>query len=285
MNRETPNSDFPLPGFLIVGAMKAGTTALYDFLRQCESIHVPEKELHFFNHDDQYRLGIEHYRSQFQTSLPPASPRPLLVGEKTPSYSYVPEVPERIHRDLPGVKIVWIFRDPVHRTYSHYLHAVRAGVEKQRFPRVIRDEMGGKPRPEALRYLDRSIYADQVERYLEYFPAERMHYIRFDEMLATPEAVLGDLADFLEVDRFIPQELPHSNESPELKPAWIPFYAFSLSRFGRRHKLTKFILKKGAAKRKRCQIDSGLESEMREFFRPHNRRIEQLTGFDFSSWD
>lgn len=285
MNSEATTMQTPIPGFIIVGAMKAGTTTLYDFLRQSEAIHVPEKELHFFNHDDQYQRGIEHYRRQLLSTLDASSPSPVIVGEKTPTYSYIPEVPERIQRDLPRVKIVWIFRDPVHRTYSHYLHAVRAGVEKQRFPHVVKDELAGKDRPTFLRYIDRSLYADQVERFLKHFPADQMHYIRFDEMLAEPDEVLGRLADFLGVERFATRELPHRNESPELKPAWIPFYSFSVKRFGRKHRLTKFLLRKGAADRKRCQINEALDSQMREFFRPQNRRLEALTGFDLSSWD
>jgi hypothetical protein len=245
----------------------------------------PRRNCIFFNHDDQYNNGIGYYREQLLASLDKDAPLPQLVGEKTPTYSYAPEVPGRIHENLPDVKLVWIFRDSVHRTYSHYLHAVRAGVEKQRFPRVIRDELSGKARPKSLRYLDRSLYADQVERYLSYFPAEQMHYIRFEEMLARPDEVLGKLADFLGVDRFATRELPHSNESPELKPAWIPFYSFSLARYGRRHRLTKWILRNGASARKRCQLNPSLELQMREFFRPHHRRLEELTRFDLSSWD
>lgn len=183
------------------------------------------------------------------------------------------------------MKIVWIFRDPVHRSYSHYLHAVRAGVEKERFPLVVKNELDGKIRPQFLHYLDRILYADQVERYLEFFPADQMHYVRFDEMLAKPDEVLGRLADFLGVERFATRELPHRNESPELKPAWIPFYCFPVKRFGRKHRFTKFLSRKGAAGRKRCQINEALESRMRGFFRPHNRRLEKLTGFDLSSWD
>src|SRR5262245_33715274 len=101
-----------LPNFLIVGAMKCGTSTLLGYLRQHREIYIARREVHFFDRDSQYRLGIEWYEKQFGSS-----PQHRAVGEKTPAYCFVPEAAKRIHRHLPDVKLIWIFRDPVARAY------------------------------------------------------------------------------------------------------------------------------------------------------------------------
>ena len=102
------------PSFLIVGALKAGTTTLTDELVKHPEIGVPVKELHFFNAN--YEKGLAWYEQQFGRCSE------QIVGEATPTYGYHPHLPKIIKRDYPNVKIIWILRDPVFRSYSNYVH-------------------------------------------------------------------------------------------------------------------------------------------------------------------
>ncbi|MDZ7692679.1 MAG: sulfotransferase [Balneolaceae bacterium] len=110
--------DFQYPGFLIVGAMKAGTTTLMRYLVRNPYIAIPNNEIHYFDKESNYRKGLDWYKKKFS-----ASESTQIIGEKTPTYSYDPKVPARIYKDFPDCKIVWLFRNPVDRTYSNYIHA------------------------------------------------------------------------------------------------------------------------------------------------------------------
>src|SRR4051812_49291642 len=81
-----------LPTFIIVGAAKSGSTTLVSYLQDHSDVFIPRSELHFFDDDENYRRGVDWYGRHFVGA---ADRR--VVGEKTPSYSYIERVPERIH--------------------------------------------------------------------------------------------------------------------------------------------------------------------------------------------
>ena len=170
----------PLPDFLVIGAQKAGTTALYAYLRWHPQITGPSwKEVSFF--DRHWWRGEGWYRGQF-----PLRSGGRLVGEASPSYLFHPLAPERVHALLPGVKLVALLRDPVARAYSHYQHEVALGREPLSFEDALAAE-DERTRGEVERlvadprafsrawwdhtYASRGLYADQLERWLAVFPA------------------------------------------------------------------------------------------------------------------
>src|SRR5688572_513820 len=155
---------FVLPSFVIVGAMKSGTTTLGEYLTEHEEIHVPIPEIHFFDLPRNYERGVAWYERQFE-----GAGTKRIVGDKTGTYSYLPEVPPRIARALPHAKLIWIFREPVARTYSNYWHAVSRGNERLDFATAVEREPDRVGRDVFRGYVRRSIYVEQVRRYLDYF--------------------------------------------------------------------------------------------------------------------
>ena len=104
-----------LPDFICIGVQRAGTTWLYECLKEHPEIFVPEtKELHFFN--DNYEKGMTFYSDFFND----ANSTKQVIGELTPNYYHDFTALERISQSLPNVKIIFILREPVARAYSHY---------------------------------------------------------------------------------------------------------------------------------------------------------------------
>jgi hypothetical protein len=179
-----------LPNFIIIGAGKAGTTALYQYLRSHPQIFLPEvKEPDFFTDKGNWHRGVEWYEQLFAT----ARPEHRAVGEASPSYTNFPRfvgVPERIHRVVPGAKLVYLVRHPIRRMQSNYLQRVQGGRESLPIEEALftRD------------YLDISRYGLQLRQYLQWFPREQILLVRSEDLKERREDTLRRVLQFLGVD-------------------------------------------------------------------------------------
>ena len=127
-----------LPNFLCVGAQKAGTTTLYDILKQHPEICLPvEKETHFFNKEARYLKGVTWWLKRCFSNYN----NEKILGDITPEYLFFKKVPNRIFNTLGrDIKIIIIVRDPVARAYSQYLMSVTRGFEHLSFDDAIKIE-------------------------------------------------------------------------------------------------------------------------------------------------
>ena len=189
-----------LPNFLCVGAQKAGTTTLYEVLKQHPDIYLPEvKEPHFF--DEHYTKGVTWYEQTFFKNYQNES----AAGEITPAYLYFEEVPQRILETLgPNIKILIIFRNPADRAYSHYLMNKSNGYEAASFEEVMRASQPTAGLTTAEKrmysYKYRGFYARQLNQYLRLFHKENMHFILFEDLVSDrKEEVYASILDFLQV--------------------------------------------------------------------------------------
>jgi Sulfotransferase domain len=195
----------PLPDFLILGAQKAGTTALYAYLRWHPEITGPSfKEVSFF--DRHYAHGERWYRAHM-----PAR-RQSLVGEASPSYLFHPLAPERVAGMLPDARLIALLRNPVDRAFSHYQHEVALGREPLSFEDAI-DSEEERMRGEVERmlrepsyfshdwwnytYVARGRYAEQLERWFARFPRERLLVLFTEELAADTAGTYRRVLDFL----------------------------------------------------------------------------------------
>jgi hypothetical protein len=205
-----------LPDFLILGAQKAGTTALYAYLRWHPHVTGPAfKEVSFF--DRHYARGEAWYRAH----LPARVPAGVLVGEASPSYLFHPLAPERVAGLLPEARLIAILRNPVDRAFSHYQHEVSLGRETLSFEDAI-DREEERMRGEVDRmlrdpsyfsyawwnytYLARGRYAEQLERWFAVFPRDQVLVLSTDELADDTAATYRRVLDFLGVE-------PHELES------------------------------------------------------------------------
>jgi hypothetical protein len=145
--RRITSSHRSLPDFVIIGAQKGGTTSLFEYLCQHNSVLAgPWKETRFF--DKYYRQGIDWYKAFFPLKADctgreagGAAVRKL-TGEATPEYLFDARVPARMQRHLMNVRLIVLLRDPRYRAYSHYQHAIALGWNPTpTFRRAITDEL------------------------------------------------------------------------------------------------------------------------------------------------
>lgn len=205
-----------MPNFLIIGAAKAGTTALYSYLKQHPQIYMsPEKEPHFFAFEgeklnfsgtagEQEWLNsaaitdIENYRMQFQ-----GVSKQIAIGEASALYLYIPKTPERIRHYVPDMKLIAILRNPVERAYSAFLYQIRDGLEPiADFAQALREE------EKRIRenwvpiyyYQQMGFYYTQVKRYFDTFDRNQIKVYLYEDFSTNPINILQDTFRFLGVD-------------------------------------------------------------------------------------
>lgn len=178
-----------LPNFLVIGAMKSGSTSLYNHLRDQPQVFMTSyKEPEFFVAEKTWSRGIGWYRSLFSEAG-----QARAVGEASTSYTKFTEfagVPERIHSILPDVRLIYILRHPLARIESMYNHMVLTGQENRLIDEAVLTDK---------RYLGPSLYAQNIRGYLDYFPRVQLHIMLTDELEQDPLQALKGVTAFLEI--------------------------------------------------------------------------------------
>lgn len=199
-----------MPNFLIIGAMKSGTTALYYYLGQHPQIYVsPVKEPDFFcfegrgSLDSEAVTQIESYQALFKGVSDEKA-----IGEASHCYLYEPKAVDRIKYYLPDAKLIAILRNPIDRAHSHFLHAVRSGAEPLTdFAKALReDETGVSQKGNVQDYVGRGFYYGQLKRYFDAFGRDQQVKVYlYDDLRDAPIDTLQDAFRFLGVDEsFVP---------------------------------------------------------------------------------
>ena len=208
-----------LPNFLIVGAAKSGTTALYRYIKQHPNIYMPSrKEPHYFSFTektkqtngpgDYVRTAITDFH-QYQSLFNNADSFPA-VGEASPTYLYIPGTAERIYSIIPDTKIIAILRHPAERAFSAYMHLVRDGYEKSldfedalaKESERIKQNWGP-----IWHYTKSGYYYEQLERYYEIFNHQKIKVIIYDDFKKHPEDVIKSIFKFLEINEFFEPDM------------------------------------------------------------------------------
>jgi len=206
-----------LPNFLVIGAPKAGTTSLYNYLKQHPQVYMsPAKEPKFFafegsslsfNGSDkasfQIRnstiVDIESYEKLFSGVT-----GEIAIGEASPIYLHHSRAAERIHHYIPDCKFVAILRNPMERLYSDWKHNFHYGYETIGRFRPAVDAWQKKREKQNfipyLNYVEKGYYAKHISRYLENFQHDRFALFLFEDLQAYPGHVMRSIFEFLGVD-------------------------------------------------------------------------------------
>jgi len=224
-----------LPAFIIVGAMKAGTTSLHYILSQHKDIFIPNREIMFFDIDDieqnfdffvqtSKRWQIFDYRTNFQKYLKwyksffREAKKGQLIGEDSTTYMASSKAPARIPELLPDVKLIFMLRDTAARTYSNYWHLVKTGHAIYNFEKTLQYMPGT--------LLQRSLYKQQIERYKNYFPDSQMKFIIFEDFIKNTQQNIDEICKFIGLRTSIDISKINTHKNATLVPRCIRLQIF-----------------------------------------------------------
>jgi len=252
-----------LPDFLIIGTERGGSTSLYETLDQHPQLVASAwKEIHYFTGGskkaDNYEKGEAWYRAHFP--LKRDLPAETKTFEATPLYLYHPLCAERIFNLLPAGKLIAILRNPTERAISHYFMNKRKGHETlpmlEAFQREEHESPARAPKKKEYRsdylllrddYTSRGLYAEQLQRYLKFFPSQQILLLSSEEFFKNPHTSLRQAFEFLDVDpNFQVKDVAPRNRGKE----------------------------KG-------EVPAEARKYLDDYFRPHNQALYELTGKDF----
>ncbi|MAG92427.1 MAG: sulfotransferase [Planctomycetaceae bacterium] len=291
-----------MPSFLVIGAAKAGTTAVNQFFAEHPEVYIcPVQEPRFFSFEGQKFspdhplhaktvTTIEEYRALFDGVTDEKA-----VGEVSPSYLHNTRAPGNIQAHLPDVRLIAVLRNPVDRAYSHFLHYVKGGTETTTdFASALNDVEGlslddWKPRRDYVRF---GFYHEQLSRYFARFDPKQIKVYLFEDLRREPEETLKDVYRFVGVDdTFLPDYSKQHNVSG------IP-RSRALRSFLDRPNAAKSFLRRcipGPVRRRTADIvrlrnlrkpelSKTVRAELVEVFRDDVLQLQELIGRDLSKW-
>lgn len=298
-----------MPNFLIIGAMKSGTTALYYYLRQHPDIYLNPKlkEPRFFCYEgltldfkgpaDEFVYktavtNIEDYHKFFRNADAKRA-----VGEVSVEYLYVPHTVESICSRIPHARIIAILRNPVDRAYSNYLHWVREGFEPcTNFADALRRE------PERIRenwaphwhYVQVGFYCAQLKRYYENFDRAQIRVYLYEDFQTDPVGLVQDIFRFLEVDdSFVPDTSLRHNVSgiPRIRALHVllnnshhPIKTLLKPFMPRELRLRLQVQLRNRNLRKPPPLQPALRRQLVEVYRDDILQLQGLLERDLSPW-
>lgn len=293
-----------LPNFLVIGAARSGTTALYQALAKHPQIFMSAvKEPNFFAFEEggldfggpgadfvNNSVGsLAGYRELFAEAGGKRA-----IGEASPLYLYAPGAAERIARTLGPIKLVAVLRNPVEQAFSHYLYARAQMIEPLD---SFAEALDAEPRRLAdnwqplFQYSSFPRYGEQLGRFLEQFPRENLLVHLYDEFVTDPDAVYRSIFDFLGVDAdFVPPR-------ERVNMGGVPRNA-GLQRFIMRptvlSPVLRMVLPEAARQRLRNRLSGNnivrppfpdeLRRRLLDSLREDIRHTEHLIARDLSSW-
>ncbi len=295
------------PSFLVLGAGKAGSTSLAYLLDQHPDICMSyPKEPPFFQ--TEYHQGLDYYWKKYFRSYAGQAH----AGEAAHQNSRLPYVARRIHESVPEAKLFLICRNPVERAFSAYwqnftrkadqrsfdeaidenLERLRTGplfeqeAEAELYARAI-DQARQSGRVAYASYVDSGHYAEHVERFAALFGRERIKVLFFEDLARAPQEVADAAYAHLGLDP-VPLRDTAAQNTPihpilarlfqtigglpllgRVPPAWRAKLRTALS--------SRF---KGA----KPEMSGETRRLLIEHFRPHNRRLAEVTGRNLDHW-
>lgn len=285
---------------MIVGAQKAGTTSLLRYLGEHpDCISHAQKEFTYFTDPVEYEDGPDiAYKKYFSH----ASYKGKKVISKNAGLFTNEDGLKRLRSNNPDCTIVIILRNPVERTYSSFLMEKNAGAtfEFSELPDLMKVNLGKGNKWEYEFMIDFSLYVKHLKKLYQYFAKEQIRIVLFDELKQEPLRICKEIFEKIGVDpSFNPNvEVKHNttqkarsstyakvlkkllnNENPLKKTIKKVIPGNKVSKYG--ELLRDVNVKSGTHQ----PMDEEIRKYFVDFFKPHNKELEQLIGIDLSKWD
>jgi len=205
---------YKLPSYIIIGAMKCGTSGLYHNLVQHPYIQPAKcKELRFWSNDSKFKQGMKYYKTFFNPCK-----NNQITGEASPSYILYEKVARRIEliknhpfaEEFSNVKLIVMLRHPAERAFSQYKHYIlnckrfnrgSGDIDFETFLKVYNTASFksnafwmGKD------VLERSIYINYLRFWFKYLPKEQFHIIKSEDYFKNTQEEVNKVFNFLKLD-------------------------------------------------------------------------------------
>ncbi|MBE9039488.1 sulfotransferase [Oscillatoriales cyanobacterium LEGE 11467] len=277
-----------IPNLFVVGSMKSGSNTLYNYLDEHPEIFMtkrPLKEPRYFVKEMNWSKGRDWYLSLFE-----AADKESILGEASQHYSWIPHytgVVERIAEFSPEARILYIMRDPVARTISHYWWDVQWSNEGRDMLSAIQSMK---------HFTNVSNYAMQLKPYIDLFGRDRVMAITVEELTDNTVETLQQIFKWLEVDSsFVPEKLNRrDNVSPKVIQKTIGSSLFSHLRGTPLWKTIKQLVPESMREKIRDVLVRPTERDLtmleptRDYLRPiqqqQTEELSQLLGRQFPEW-
>ncbi|HCX45158.1 TPA: hypothetical protein DGT35_00990 [Patescibacteria group bacterium] len=267
------------PDFIGIGAMKAGTTWLYQCLSEHPEIFLIEKEFNFFSNKKKWLEGFDWYEKQLENSK-------KVTGEFSVVYLPNPHAHLRIHNRYPNTKLIVCLRNPADRTFSHYLHGTKSGF----INKLISFSEAVKQFPHLTQT---SCYSTFIKKYLKYFSPQQMLFLIYEDSLKDPLQYVQSVYRFLEVDdQFVPPSL-EKNIFPSYKPRFNLLekiiYRRALVRFAKKTWLGKKMGRVTSQllfnfNKEQVSLSDADRDKMEKYFYSEIKELESLIGRPLTQW-
>ena len=196
-----------LPTFLMIGVQKAGTTSIYNYLKQHPQIYMsPIKETNFLEKnweeiETKRKAKIDTFEKYCQ--LFAGVQDEIAIGEASPNYLFhYQSSSERIKRYVPNAKLIAVLRNPVDRAYSDYLMHIRDAIDKGR-RNSLSDQI--KYRADKSFILLKGFYYQHLQHFYNEFDREQIQVYLYDDLSKDPVQFMESMYQFVGVDdTFLP---------------------------------------------------------------------------------
>ena len=296
--------EMTLPNFLVIGAMKAGTTSLYKYLGQHPEIFLsPIKEPGFFAFEGERPEVYRHFRHEpFVTTI--EAYKDLFrgvtdeqaVGEMSTQYLDFPQSAARIRHYIPSARLIAVLRHPVDRAFSYYVMRLRGGQESVAdFSQAIRREKACLEKGIKVKspYISKVSYYDSLRVFFDTFDKRQMKIMLYDDLYQNPQEFIRNIFGFLNVDdNFLPDLSARHNTGGVQRNSAI---GALLNKPNPIRAAARLILPRAIRERYREKIlahnlmpppslDPQLRSELMLHFRPEIKKLQDLISRDLSHW-
>jgi hypothetical protein len=186
-----------------------------------------------------------------------------ITGEATPYYIFHPLACERVRLELPSVKLIILIRNPIDRALSHYHHEVKSGFESLSFrqavleeenrisgerERIVNDQPYRSFAYQHFTYIKRGLYLEQISKWEDHFSQDQILILVSEEFFSNPASTLDLVCNFLEIKNYKPSSLGRYNDG-QYPP-----------------------------------MDTGTRQMLRDYYKPHNQRLEDHLKVNLD-WD
>jgi Sulfotransferase domain len=283
--------------FFIVGAPKAGTTALHAHLDKHPQVCMSsDKEPNFFSWAEIDKQQLYYNKVNVKTAseyqaLFNCNETVNIKGEASVSYLFYDEVPKRIKAYNPNAKIIISLRKPTLRAFSHYQMDYSLGLVTDSFEKIFTN---GKDHPKTGNFFQQyfllSEYAPQVKRYADVFDLNNICILLHEELIQQPEQTLERVFSFLSIDASTSYELL---EKQNVTGAGKNRFIRSLYKNQSIRKVLATLLHEDIRNKIKSNLFSknslpvlskSFEQKLNDYYRPGIEQLISFTGLSIAHW-